>query len=462
MGVAFAPYQWLRGGVIVVGATGASYTLSQADVGQAITVAASYTDQQGTSERVTSAATAEVANVNDTPVATAASASAIEGGTAVSGQLISSDEDPGDPLTFALTTPIAGLTLSTSGNWSFDPSNLAYNYLAAGQSVSVLANYTVQDLAGASSASSLTILLTGTNDAPTARPDVTSVVEDGFVTGNLITGVTTPTGILDNVADSDPDTTDSLTITSVAGQAAGTSIQGRYGTLIIQANGTYSYSADADVLDAYKSGVTGLEDIFSYTISDGQGGTATSSLTVSVSTVADVITQTANNGKSTLVGGVGDDLLTGNNGADTLTGGAGADQLYGASGSDFLDGGAGFDFLSGGAGDDTLIGGAGADILFGGKGNDLMTGGTEADIFYFENSGKSTGADTITDFQVGVDRLFLEAGLGVSAIQSSGDSTTVTLSNGSSIYLLGVSGFADASLFLTNQLPEWTNNDWLV
>lgn len=62
-GLGAISYQWLRGGVAVAGATGATYTLSQADVGQAITVAASYTDQHGTAERVASAATAAVANV---------------------------------------------------------------------------------------------------------------------------------------------------------------------------------------------------------------------------------------------------------------------------------------------------------------------------------------------------------------------------------------------------------------
>ena len=39
----------------------------QADVGSAITVTASYTDDQGTAESVPSSATSAVANVNDAP-----------------------------------------------------------------------------------------------------------------------------------------------------------------------------------------------------------------------------------------------------------------------------------------------------------------------------------------------------------------------------------------------------------
>ncbi|MGY4879723.1 hypothetical protein ACLUEY_17830, partial [Vreelandella aquamarina] len=60
-------YQWLRDGSEITDATGATYTLTQADVGAEISVRASYTDQQGTAEAVTSAATESVANVNDSP-----------------------------------------------------------------------------------------------------------------------------------------------------------------------------------------------------------------------------------------------------------------------------------------------------------------------------------------------------------------------------------------------------------
>ena len=45
-------YQWQRGGVNIAGATGATYTTTQADVGQLLRVVASYTDGQGTAESV--------------------------------------------------------------------------------------------------------------------------------------------------------------------------------------------------------------------------------------------------------------------------------------------------------------------------------------------------------------------------------------------------------------------------
>ena len=60
-------YQWYRDGVVIDGATASTYTLSDADVDTSITVAVSYTDQQGTSESTTSAAVGPVTNLNDAP-----------------------------------------------------------------------------------------------------------------------------------------------------------------------------------------------------------------------------------------------------------------------------------------------------------------------------------------------------------------------------------------------------------
>ena len=63
--------------------------------------------------------------------------------------------------------------------------------------------------------------------------------------------------------------------------------------------------------------------------------------------------------------------------------------------------------ITGTAGKDTLKGTAGADTIIGGLGNDLLTGGNGADTFVFS---KGDGADTITDFQLGLDRLSISSG----------------------------------------------------
>ena len=77
---------------------------------------------------------------------------------------------------------------------------------------------------------------------------------------------------------------------------------------------------------------------------------------------------------------------TGTASADMLTGGVAGDQLYGGAGADLLNGVAGRDILSDGDGSDTL------------------TGGADADIFVMSADGAT---DTITDFQLGVDRIDL-------------------------------------------------------
>ena len=68
-GLATLNYQWLSDGVVIPDATSETFTLTQAEVGKAISVAVSYTDLNGlgTTESVTSTPTAAVSNVNDLP-----------------------------------------------------------------------------------------------------------------------------------------------------------------------------------------------------------------------------------------------------------------------------------------------------------------------------------------------------------------------------------------------------------
>ena len=59
----------------------------------------------------------------------------------------------------------------------------------------------------------------------------------------------------------------------------------------------------------------------------------------------------------------------------------------------------------GGGGNDRLNGGSGADTLIAGPGQDTLSGGAGADVFVFTADGQ---ADTITDFQPGLDRIHLD------------------------------------------------------
>ena len=98
-------------------------------------------------------------------------------------------------------------------------------------------------------------------------------------------------------------------------------------------------------------------------------------------------------------GGPGNDSLNGVQGDDELIGGAGNDTLYGGQGG-------GDDVMAGGPGNDRLSGGYGNDTLIGGQGDDRLAGGPGADVFVF---GPGDGADTVTDFSSGTDKVDLTA-----------------------------------------------------
>ena len=91
-------------------------------------------------------------------------------------------------------------------------------------------------------------------------------------------------GMLSNASDLDGD---SLTVSAVSDTAhgagtVGTSLAGMYGHLTLNANGSYSYVADNTAAISSASTGSHLQDIFSYTVSDGNGGTANASLTITL------------------------------------------------------------------------------------------------------------------------------------------------------------------------------------
>ena len=79
-------YQWNRDGAAIEGATAATYTLSEADVGANISVTVSYTDGYGAAESVVSAETSDIAKANDAPTG-----SLIISGTAEEGETLTLD-----------------------------------------------------------------------------------------------------------------------------------------------------------------------------------------------------------------------------------------------------------------------------------------------------------------------------------------------------------------------------------
>ena len=150
------------------------------------------------------------------------------------------------------------------------------------------------------------------------------------------------------------------------------------GTLVVNANGSYSYTLNGSVRDL-------SDQTIEFTLKDQDGDLAGDSLTFRH----------------------GDDVITGSAVRDVLHGGAGDDLVHGGAGNDLIYGNDGNDLLYGDAGDDMLFGGAGNDILFGGQGHDIMSGGAGSDVFAW-NSGDMGGVDDILDFNLNNDKLFFE------------------------------------------------------
>ncbi|GHC43463.1 calcium-binding protein [Neogemmobacter tilapiae] len=104
-------------------------------------------------------------------------------------------------------------------------------------------------------------------------------------------------------------------------------------------------------------------------------------------------------------------LVSGGDGDDRLIGGQRADAFHGGQGDDYLRGGKGNDLLSGQGGNDRLMGGAGQDRFQDLQGEDVLTGGGGADSFIFNDTFAHDGTPSITDFQTGVDVLWVGQGV---------------------------------------------------
>ncbi|MED6314233.1 MAG: hypothetical protein VX704_04290, partial [Verrucomicrobiota bacterium] len=96
----------------IAGATTMTYTLGQSEVGKTLKVTASYTDAEGTAEGVTSAVTASVANVNDTPINTIPGLQTVAEDTPLAITGLAANDPDGDLVTTELSVTNGILTVS--------------------------------------------------------------------------------------------------------------------------------------------------------------------------------------------------------------------------------------------------------------------------------------------------------------------------------------------------------------
>ena len=227
-----------------------------------------------------------IIGVNDRPVVSDVLVNAAEDGLPVIGHFAVSDIDATDTHTFRITrSPSEGTVINNrDGTFTFDP-GAGFQDLAEGETRSVTFSYIATDDSGTltdtSSAATVTVIVTGTNDRPAATDDANSIVEDAsVVSGDLLQN------------DTDADTTDTLSIASIEGLVNGANgVDGSFGTLYWNVDGGYAYFLDNALPDVQQLqvGDTILET-FMYTTTDGAGGSDSAELRITISGANDAPT----------------------------------------------------------------------------------------------------------------------------------------------------------------------------
>ena len=204
--------------------------------------------------------------VNGTPVANDDTASVDEDGSVVI-PVLDNDSDPENyQLGLTITTPPAHGTVELNPDFTVTYTPAA-NYNGPDSFT-----YTISDgFTGGTATAVVSMTVTSINDAPVANADAATVAEDGAVN----------VAVLTNDTDADGDT---LAVASVT--------QGAHGAVVINPDRSVKYTPAANYSGS---------DAFTYTISDGNGGTATAAVTINVTPVNDA--PVAVNDSATMVAG---------------------------------------------------------------------------------------------------------------------------------------------------------------
>jgi VCBS repeat-containing protein len=183
------------------------------------------------------------------------------------------------------------LTLAANGSYTYSVANSAVQFLAQNQVKTD--TFTVTSVDGTQR--QVVFSIQGVNDAPIANPDTNAngpVVETGvnpIGSNPMVAGSVT-------LNDFDADQGEIVTVTGVAvGNVSGpvsgnlgTALVGTYGTLTLFSGGFWQYQlndSDPDT-NALTDGQV-VSDVFSYTVADFLGASATSTLSIAISGVND-------------------------------------------------------------------------------------------------------------------------------------------------------------------------------
>ena len=172
--------------------------------------------------------------------------------------------------------------------WSYSVDDSAVDYLADGQQVTETFTVTVNDQNGGTVDQTVSVTITGTNDAPTvsAATDVTgAVTELADLDANEGTGSLTDSG---SFAIADVDLTDVQTVSVTASSSTASSVLGTL-TPTVDNNTTsdgagvigWSYSVDDSAVDYLADGQQ-VTETFTVTVNDQNGGIVDQTVSVTI------------------------------------------------------------------------------------------------------------------------------------------------------------------------------------
>jgi VCBS repeat-containing protein len=289
----FGSYTLTAAGVWTYTVDNGNAAVQALNAGQTLTDTFTATTVDGTSQVVT--ITIQGANdaavITGTTTGTVAEAGGVANGTPgtpnATGDLNATDFDNVADSWAAITTPAASAggfgtyVLSSSGGWVYTLNNTNSAVQALNAGGTLTDTFTATTIGGTSQV--VTVTINGANDAPHAVPDD----DNGDVVKRAVGGAPGDLLAVGNVLDNDVDVDagDTKTVIAVNGSAAnvGQTLVGVYGTLVLTAGGAWTYSLNESDPDtqALALGQTAV-DAFSYTMSDSQGATSSTTLDVTV------------------------------------------------------------------------------------------------------------------------------------------------------------------------------------
>ncbi|UFX44850.1 VCBS domain-containing protein [Bradyrhizobium sp. 41S5] len=200
-------------------------------------------------------------------------------GVAESGTTSGLPEDESTVLNWLSLGTLTDSTGHVNGSqaWTFSAADQNFDYLAAGETLTLTYTIQIDDHHGGVITQPVTITINGANDAPTLAD-----VNAGTLTDTAAYDTFSPlTGALHG-HDVDDGETATLTYAALNADhvAVNSSIAGLYGSLTVNADGTYSYVPDAAAINALAKGT--YADTFTVETIDAHGATGTATLTVDV------------------------------------------------------------------------------------------------------------------------------------------------------------------------------------